>query len=98
MKIIEIIDKQIEIIHSLNLEPKAIQMDESYHEQFIEECKQYITTVTDAPSMDLKIDKFRGLEITKRDYSGIQFDGSAGFVSPIQVTIKQYYKPTKIEL
>lgn len=98
MKILEIIDKQIEIIYSLNLEPKAIQLDEDYHKLFIEECKQYITTATDAPAMDFKVEKYRDLEITKVDFSNTQFIGSAGFVSPIQVTIKQYYKPTKLEL
>lgn len=92
MRIIGMIEQQIDNILILGYRPAAIQLHENFYDEFIEECKSYITTATDKPSIDFKVDKFMGLPISKIDYKKVQFEQSKGFVSPIQVTIISYLK------
>lgn len=92
MRIIPIIESQINNILILGYKPAAIQIHEHIFDEFLEECKSYITTATDKPSIDFKVDKFMGLSISKINYSRVQFEQSKGFVAPVQVTIESYLR------
>lgn len=91
MKIIPMIESQINNILKLGYEPAAVQLHEEIFDTFVEECKSYITTATYKPAIDFKVDKFMGLPISKINYSRVQFEQSKGFVAPIQLTIKTYH-------
>jgi hypothetical protein len=91
MRIIPIIESQINNILILGYEPAAIQIHEEIFDEFIEECKSFITTSEDKPAIDFKVARFMGLEISKINYSRVQFEQSKGFVAPVQVTVKTYH-------
>jgi hypothetical protein len=90
--IISVLEKQIEGLIILGYKPVAIQMDEDIHEKFLEECKRFIKTQPDKPEIGFTIIHFMGLPVSKNEYKRLQLDGSKGFISPIQVTIKTYHK------
>lgn len=92
MKIAQIIEQQIANLILLGFEPAAIQLHEEIYDEFVEYCKLLITTSTDKPAVEFKVDKFMGLSISKINYSNVQFKQSKGFVAPIQVTVKTYIK------
>ena len=91
MKIIPIIESQINNILILGYEPAAIQLHEEIFDTFIEECKSFITTAEDKPAIDFNVARFMGLPISKINYERVQFEQSKGFVAPVQVTIKTYH-------
>ena len=63
MKIIPIIESQINNILILGYEPAAIQLHEEIFDTFIEECKSFITTAEDKPAIDFNVARFMGLPI-----------------------------------
>ena len=91
MKIIPIIESQINNILILGYEPAAIKLHEEIFDTFIEECKSFITTAEDKPAIDFNVIRFIGLPISKINYERVQFEQSKGFVAPVQVTIKTYH-------
>ena len=96
MKIIPIIESQINNILILGYEPAAIQLHEEIFDTFIEECKSFLPKeekIEDRkpPKIEVDIIRFMGLPISKINYERVQFEQCKGFVAPVQVTIKTYH-------
>lgn len=95
MRICKAIEEQINTLKMLNLTPVSIQLDEMLYDEFIEECKQFVTTSVDKPSITLKVSYFMGLEIEKIKMAKTTLNRDKtklanGFISPIQILIKEY--------
>lgn len=87
-RITNMIEEQIERLQILGLEPAAIQIHEEFFDEFIFECSKKISKTDE--NIGLRVMTYRGLDVTQVNYSKVQFDGSKGFIAPIQITVKSY--------
>lgn len=91
MTILEIIDKQIEIILCLNLEPDSIVICDEMFEVLNNEFSNNHVKLTKEDgheSSEVRLDKYRGLPIKILYLDRITFSSGSGIVFPIQVTTK----------
>lgn len=88
-----IIDRHINELESLGLEPKAILIgSESHHNQFQTEMKKKMSAVNDGLDTcetTFMIDTYKGLPIDV--ISGdVRLPFTSGMMSPVQVTVESY--------